>query len=224
MVKKKRVYAPLNSKDDCSTSVVAQFEDVMDNAYYCKVDVYSCVPFTRVKRKSASGVARLMQLFDTEFQNKVSADSTISVDTASCGISLGSGTLIVVELCGTMLQYVFDYFRSQGFPESEVKQKDESREVWYGIVDGEHSHDAIVKLKSLYERWKGYKWSVTVAEGGKPFERYKQLAITNHAKNDSKYWIEMTFYDRISNMKAEQLRLISEGRPSNGTEVAKVYI
>ena len=104
-----------------------------------------------------------------------------------------------------------------------MKQKVESRNVWYGIVDGEHSHDAIVKLISLFERWKGYKWFVTVVEGGKPFERYRQLAITNNAKHDCKYYIEMTFYDRIANMKAEQIRLVSEQQPSNGTEVAKAY-
>ena len=169
MVKRKRVYGPLES-DRCS-SVIAQFDDVMCNAVYKKVDLHDCVPFTRVRRKSTSGVSRLMQIFDAQCHKELPDVGTIAADNAGCGISLGSGTPIVVELRGTMLKYVFDYFRSRGFPDPEVKQKVESRNVWYGIVDGEHSHDAIVKLISLFERWKGYKWFVTVVEGGKSFER-----------------------------------------------------
>ena len=225
MVRKKRVYA-LSQNDDSPTptsSVVAQFEDLMENARYTKIDVHSCVPFTRVRKKSTSGVARLMQIFDGEYQKGPSTNSNLEADTAGCGISLGSGTPIVVELRGTMLHFVFEFFQSQGFPEQEVKMKVESRDVCYGIVDGEHSHDALVKLMALYDRWRGFQWFVTVLQGGKPLDRYKQLAITNNAKHDCKYYIEMTFYDRIANMKEEQNRLHSEGRPANGTEVAKVY-
>lgn len=108
-MRNKRVYAPLKSEDGCKASLVAQFEEFLGNGRYLRIYVYCCVPLTLFKRKYASGVVGLLQIFDADFQNHLPADSTISdsADTATSGISLGSGTTIFVELRGIMLKYVF---------------------------------------------------------------------------------------------------------------------
>ena len=223
MSSRRRVYASKPNNVSHNHSVAAHFDDIMSSARYTKVDPHSCIPFTRFRKPSSSGVARLMRIFDGELQEKLGNEISTEPDASHCGISLGTGTAILVELSGSMSHYVNDYFRSEGFSMEEAREKANSRDRWYGIVDGEHSQRSIVKLMSLHERWVGFQWFVTVIDGGHPFERYKQLAISNNAKHDAKFYVELTMYDRISNLKAEHLRLVSCGGRVTGSDVSKAY-
>lgn len=91
-------------------------------------------------------------------------------DACSCGISLRTDTPIIVELSGALRQYVSEYFQLEEIDNNNLRAKLKSRDTWYRIIDGQHSHSAIVKLISKYDRWKGFKWFCTDVLAGYSFE------------------------------------------------------
>ncbi len=131
-------------EEDVSDRVKNHFKDIMDGSIYDYVDPHCCIPFTMTRPISTSGVLALMALFDGSYKGE---------SITGGGISCGSDTPIVVKLSGTNLKFVLDYFRRKGNSEAEAKQLLDQREVWYGIVDGQHSHCAIMRLVETKKRW-----------------------------------------------------------------------
>ncbi len=191
------------------------FSDIMDKAVYEWIDPLSCIPFTKTRAIVQSGVYRLMSIFDGK---------SMGESITGGGISCGSCTAIVVNLDGTLQNYVYEHFKEQGLSESEVKQRVEAREKWFGIIDGEHSHAALLKLMERSDRWVGYKWHVTVVQGRKCLERYKQMARMQNDRHDSRHFIEITFFDMISNMRSEYERLRKVQKRVTGQDVINAYL
>lgn len=94
-------------------AVVPQFNEIMSAARYRKVETDAFIPFTRIRPTSLSGVARLMSLFDGMMFASGEIE-TEKADTASCGISIGTDTPIIVQLFGTQGKYVSGYFQLYG--------------------------------------------------------------------------------------------------------------
>ncbi len=200
--------------EETNLKVRTHFKDVMDGSKYVWVDPNDCIPFTRTRPISESGVKRLMALFDGSYSG-----SSIS----GGGIACGTDTPIIVELCGTLQTYIYDYFRDQGHSESVVKERVASRRVWYGIIDGEHSYLAIKRLIETIPRWSGYTWFVTLVKSGHSIEKYRQLARIQNERHDGRYYIQYTFFDIISNMRSEFERLSQIRRRVTGQDVADAY-
>ncbi len=211
----KKLQSKTSGSSNLSDGIETHFRDVMEDAVYEWIDPHACIPFTRTRTIVPSGVRRLMSLFDGQLMGQ-------SINGG--GITCGSDTAIVVHLNGTMLKYVYDHFKEQNLSEDEVKQRVEARSCWYGIVDGEHSHMAIIKLIDTYERWVGYKWHVTVLKSGKSMERYKQLARCQNERHENRYYVEVTFFDMISNMRYEYERLSMSQKRVTGQHVVDAYL
>ncbi len=194
--------------------VRTHFKDVMDGCYYDWVDPYGCIPFTSTRVITNSGVKRLMALFDASFNGETIAGG---------GISCGTNTPIIVKLTGTLLVHAHEYFRKTGLSESAVKLKLKEREVWYGIVDGEHSHSAIIRLIENSARWTGYKWFVTVVKSGHNIDRYRQVARMQNERQSKNCFVEYTFFDMVCNMRTEYEKLCKTKRRVTGQDVVNVY-
>ena len=190
------------------------FKDVMDSCVYDWVDPHDCIPFTMTRPVSKSGVLKLMNLFDGLFDG-----SSIN----GGGISCGTDTSIVVKLDGVHLLHVCDYFKKKGYSESMIKERISSRKNWYGIVDGEHSHAAILRLIETKKRWAGYRWFVTIIKSGFNIEKYRQLARMQNERHNDQFYIETTFFDMISNMRTEYDKLRKVQSRVLGQDVVNAY-
>ncbi len=202
------------SSDENGPSVETHFKDLMVDCTYDWVDPHACLPFTMTRPVSNSGVLKLMDLFDGSFDGD-------SINGG--GISCGSATSILVRLDGTLLVHAGEYFRKKGWSETKVKDKLNSRTAWYGIVDGEHSHSAILRLMETKKRWAGYKWFVTIIRGGFDIERYRQLARMQNERHSSRFFVELTFFDTLSNMRTEYEKLSKTSSRVAGQDVVNAY-
>ena len=95
--------------------VVSEFNDVKDNSRNVFLNPLSCVPLTKIRELSQSGVRRMMRLFERSFET--------DEDLCSIGICLGSDTPIVVKLTGSLLEFVTVYFREEHGLEQEKQRK-----------------------------------------------------------------------------------------------------
>ncbi len=210
---KNRKRQRLDSNEE-EASVETHFKDLMEGCFYDWIDPHDCIPFTMTRPISNSGVLRLMTLFDGAFDGE---------NINGGGICSGSDTPIVVKLDGTLLLHVCEHFRKKGLSEAQVKEQLGSRLNWYGIVDGEHSHNAIVRLIESKSRWNGYKWFVTVIKGGHSIEKYRQLARAQNERQSNRFHIELTFFDMLNNMKTEYEKLSKVQNRVLGQDVVNAY-
>ncbi len=216
---KKRVFAnPVQlhpAKEGSQCTIIPEFTDVMTGAVYQFVDPLACVPITKIRGLSESGVKRLMAVLDVRL-------SQLN-DVMSIGVSLGTDTPILVKLTGTLMEFVEKHFRDEGLTKNEISLKIKGRKEWFGIIDGRHVHSAIITLINTYERWKSFRWFVTVLKGGNSMERYKQLARWQNERKKPVFHVESTFFDKISNIRAEYERLKLLHRSVTGVDVARAF-
>ena len=104
--------------EEQNVSVETHFKDVMTGCSYEWINPHDCVPFTMTRPISNSGVMKLMELFDGNYEGE-------SINGG--GISCSTDTSIVVKLDGALLVYVCDYFRKQGLSENAIKDRLKSR-------------------------------------------------------------------------------------------------
>lgn len=197
-----------------NSAVENHFMDLMEGCYYDHIDPHDCIPFAMTRPISNSGVLRLMSLFDGAFDGE---------NINGGGICSGSDTPIVVKLNGTLLVHAGEYFQKKGFSEEQVKERLESRKVWYGIVDGEHSHNAITRLIESKSKWSGYKWFVTIIRSGFNIEKYRQLARAQNERHGNQFHVELTFFDMLSNMRTEYDKLCKVQKRVIGQDVVNAY-
>ena len=200
--------------NETNVRVKTHFKDVMSGCHYDWIDPNACIPFTRTRPIISSGVSRLMALFDGAFDGE---------SIASGGISCGTDTPIVVKLTGSLRSHLLDYFRDQGLSEKNVVDHVNAREEWFGIIDGEHSQKAIMRLIETRKRWAGYEWFVTVVKSSYSIDKYRQLARMQNERKDSRFIIEYTFFDMISNMRTEFEVLNRIQKRVTGQDVVNVY-
>lgn len=188
------------------------FEDLLSGATYLSINPYQCIPFTKIREISKSGVERLVNLYT----------NTSASDTFSPCLGLGSDTPIVVPLVGSLQHYVREYFDTKYGSEQSIEYISRF-DIWFGIIDGHHSNEAVCHLKSTDPSWSNFMWFVTILKGGYSVDRYKQLARFQNHRHNEKFYVSMTFYDELINLRNEYERLrLLKSKPTN-VEVAKAY-
>ena len=135
-----------------------------------------------------------------------------------------------MPLTGTHRHHLSSHFQNLGLCSDEAKEKINSRQEWYGIVDGVHRHTAIVELMNdenidVRSAWEKFKWPVTMLKGGFSLLTLKQLARSQNEKHSDCFYVEPTFYDVLSGLREEYDRLQSEKSAKKITiaEVAAAY-
>lgn len=131
-------------------------------------------------------------------------------------IDMGADTEIMVELTGVLRQNLRKYLSHDGNSEPHKSPIIESKREWYCIIDGIHTHTAIICLINVsirgHHRWAGFKWHVTLVGGSHPIQIYMQLAIMRNSRHSSKYYVPLTFYDLMHRLKQEEHLLLSSGQ------------
>ncbi len=195
------------------------FSDLVIGSKCQLVDPESCIPFSKIRHLTLSGIRRLEVSFLGKSHPKEGDYSSYT----SSGLTLGSDIPMVVNLTGSLKVYVHEHFKAQGLDSVCIRERIASRSTWYGIVDGLHSHAAITNIMKHHSSWKSFKWYVQILNSGFPVEKYRQLARIQNARHNPIYYVELTFYDVISNLRMEHERLKKLGYRSSGVETAEAY-
>lgn len=200
------------------TSVKSAFDDIMMGSTYFEVCPNACVPIAQIRPLSASGVRRL--------KAHILGETCSGQSFGLGGLVQGTDTAIIVEVRGTLRPLLKDFMKGQGLNDVEANSRLQSRDVWYAIIDGAHMHAAIMEvMQDNVEKWAGFKWRVTLLQGGKPMYRYRQLARAQNERHDRSFHIEVTLFDKLSGLK-EVFDLITRernGRKATAMDVAKQY-
>lgn len=158
---------------DCTTSD-SGFEDFKPlfnklflGEQYQNVDPYSCISFANIRGTSDSGVKLLIFLLE-----KTSAEPDVVHSTKR---PLGSGTPLVNKLVGSLHSHLYEYFKDKAFDGKELEISVNMRELWYGIIDVEHSNVLVRWMVENKISWKNLSWFVTVLEGWHSVHSYRQL-------------------------------------------------
>lgn len=197
-----------------SSQVKILFEDLFIDSNRLKVNPFNCVPFTKIRPVSTSGVRRLASIFD------YGSDTTEAI---LPGLTIGSDLPMVIELKGANLKYVREFLLGQGMKTEEVEKRLAQQDNWYGIIDGNHCNQAIRFLMMSKPEWRNFEWTVLSLNGAFSIERYKQLARANNARQDKIFYVEQTFFDELYNLKSEYDRIVLEQSKPTHTDVARAY-
>lgn len=185
------------------------FRDIMHGALHTTVDVQSCIPLTKVRRIVRGGVTRLKHIFHQS------------------GYNAGPDNAVLVELKGSLEGEIRTHFSTRGLRGQEMTEMIESKPVWYGIVDGEHTHAALTELSVEYpQRWDGFEWPVQLLQSPSSMNVMRQLARATNDRHNERSYIETTLFDRLYGMRREYDSLCVERgqrKPPSGAEVANAY-
>lgn len=83
---------------------------------------------------------------------------------------------------------------------------------WYGIVDGNYRHQAIMLFMEVSPMWFCLSWMFTSIRPGQLIVRYRQLARVQNSRTSQLFYVDFTFPDVLSNlrMKYDHLKLSRE--------------
>ena len=130
---------------------------------------------------------------------------------------------MVVELSGALEYLIAEHFKQEGLNDSEIEEVISRHDRWYGIIDGGHSNEAVKHLCVNLEEWKNFKWFVTILSGGHSLERYRQLSRAQNSRHSPRFYVELTFFDELNNLRIEYDNLIRlQSKPSH-VQVARKY-
>lgn len=220
MTKRKRVTASRPPIHDRTQGVNVMFADLIIGSVDKPIDLGSCVPYTEIRPLSSSGVRRLISLF---IGNEKKCMDAQGPDSGTTGLALGTDMPMVVELSGSSLSYVENYFRKKGMSDAQLEEKLKSRPSWYGIVDGLHSHVALTYIVENFNSWKGFKWYVKILNGGFDVHKYRKLARVQNSRHNPSYYVELTLFDVLYNLRLEHEKLKRENLKCGGAETAHSY-
>ncbi len=218
MGKRNRVMARKPSSTNAPESVNVLFSDLIVGSTDQHVDLESCIPYTEIRPLSSSGVRRLICLFLGTEQPHDDDEKY-----GSTGFCLGTDLPMVVELQGSMISIVSDFFKKEGLTDSQIETRVKSRSKWFGIVDGLHSHAALSYIKEKYQSWERFKWYVKVLNGGFTLQKYCQLARVQNGRHNPSFYVELTLFDVLYNLRLEHERLKRENKKCGGSETAEAY-
>lgn len=91
--------------------------------------------------------------------------------------------------------------------------------TWYGIIDSCSTFADIVKLTSIFDRWKAFKWFATQVKGRQSVEQHDRLLCVQGECQNDHFFIVLKFYNNIGKSRVKHARLILEGLFTAGTEV-----
>ncbi len=217
--KRKRVLATKPPAPTSDEHVKILFSELIIGSLDKFVDLESCIPFTRIRPLSTSGVHRLV----SSFLGTTSSSADNESHYQSTGVALGSNLAMVVGLEGSLFPFVREHFKQQGLTGNALNEKVKSRPNWYGIVDGLHSHAAFSEIVKKHEKWRNFKWYVKCLNCGFTLDKYRQLARVQNARQHPSFYIELTLYDVLYNLRTEHDRLKRENKRCGGAETAQAY-
>ncbi len=216
-VRANRPSAPNGTTAD---SISPLFSDLIVGSVDQLVELESCIPFTYIRPLCSSGVRRLISSFLGSENTELAEDDTAY---QSSGFALGSDIPMVVPLTGSLAIYVHEHFKKEGLTGDELRERIKSRPVWHGIVDGLHSHSALVFIKNNHRSWNQFRWYVKILNGGFSIDKYRQLARVQNGRHHPHFYIELTLFDVLYNLRLEHERLKCENKKSGGSETAQAY-
>lgn len=193
----------------------ALFQDVMDGSIHTAINPLSCIPLTKVRGISSSGVMRLKSAFRG------------GGGRADMNYVAGSDSPIVVPLQGVLQHHILEHFT--GFckmSENDAKEKMKSRSTWFGVVDGMHRLAAIKELiHEQAEIWEQFLWPVTLLKGDCSIQVLRQLARQQNSKHNDAFYIEDTFFDVLKGLRdeADHLSGYRNGKKPLAKDVAVAY-
>lgn len=217
---------PTQSLQDNSESIADGFEgvteafrDLLEGAEIMKLDPDVCIPFSKVRSISPSGVSRLKESFSGHIED----------DGMTKGITSGGCLPSVVRLEGVYESFPYSFlesnFLADGLSANEATKKAEEmvkkHDVWYGIIDGAHRHMAISELmKDSPNRWAGFQWTVMVIQSASK-SILRAYARNANEKQKKDYVVACTFYDTLCAFKDEAKEIEAcTGQMPSAVEVA----
>lgn len=90
-----------------------------------------------------------------------------------------------------------DYFRSRGMSDEEAEKEVSTYDIWYSIIDGTHSNDAIRQLRKTKLNWKIFQRFATLLKGCQPLKCYGQLSRAQNTRYSARCIIELTLFDNL---------------------------
>lgn len=220
MSKRHRVTARKPPGQDPSKPLTILFSDLVIGSTDKTVELESCIPFSKIRPLSSSGVQRLMSSFLGDGKSHTSLSEDVF---HTSGFSLGSDIPMVVKLEGPLRHYVYEHFKAENVKGTELEERIKSRKEWFGIVDGLHSHAALSIIKNNNTQWTEFKWYVKVLNGGHPIEKYRQLGRVQNARHHPYFYVELTLFDVLYNLRVEHETLKRDQKKCGGSETAHAY-
>ena len=191
------------------------FADMFEGAQYRRINPFACIRIVKIRPITNGGVMRLMALFSRGYNHPD--------DLCSVGLSFGTDTPMVVELTGDLSYLLDDHFKNEGLSPQQIEEAISAHDKWYGIIDGGHSNEAVKKLSTMDPRWKGFEWLVTVLNGGHSLNRYRQLARAQNSRHSPRFYVQMTFFDQINNLRLEYDNLTRLQMKPSQIQLARTY-
>lgn len=220
MSKRHRVTARKPTAQNPTEPLSILFSDLVIGSTDKTVELESCIPFSKIRPLSSSGVQRLISSFLGSGYSNSSVHEEIF---HSGGFALGSDMPMVVQLEGALKCYVYDHFKSENMEGDELEERVRSRKEWYGIVDGLHSHAALTTIKNSHPKWFQFKWYVKVLNGGYTIEQYRQLGRVQNARHHPYFYVQLTLFDVLYNLRVEHESLKRDQKKCGGSETAQAY-
>lgn len=194
-----------------------RFADLVAGGTVICVDPVHCIPLTKVRSISESGVRRLMHAFS----NAKEAPGL------SSGHSSGGGMPVVVDIDESMRSEAIAFNNSeQGMSSEQAKSAYEDFPQRYGVVDGAHRLVALVRLAhEMPEHFSGYSWYVLKINNAR-MDMLKAFARDRNEKLRKEHIVEFTLYDVLRNLKDVAVAMCVETDqefPGNGRSAPKGF-
>jgi len=197
-------------------TVTPILSNMMEGSEPKHIDPGSCIPLFLFRKKANNAIQKLKAIFTGKLASRSLALS---------GIVSGTTSSIVVPLKGELEYLAADYFQGQGYCDEDIAELKSEFDLWYGIVDGNQFHAAIMDLrKEDASRWEGFRWFVTVVQPNRSLNEYRQLARIHNERNKPLYHFESTIYDLLHGLRLEYDALYEKELKSCRLEKKKVKI
>lgn len=189
-------------------SAKEHFAQLLEGATAQSLDPMSCLPFTRIRNIVDGCVEVLCNIFEE-----------------LGGLTTGGSMAYAIRLEGVYASYPLEYFRDKMGSEEDANKEVSKRELWYGIVDGEHRLTALQKLICKDPaKWAGFSWTVTILKTSASLAALRAFARACNQKNVDDFVVIPTQYDVLKNLKQDYTTLSAKlNRKAKPIELAIYY-
>ena len=130
----------------------------------------------------------------------------------------GTPTSIVVPLTGNLFYLVENHFSSIFEDPNDLLYQIVQHEIWYGVIDGNHFHAALMKLRIIVpQKWEFTPWKVIIVKSGYDLDEYRKLAVIQNEKNKQLYHYEATLFDMLISLRDISDNLMNKRRKNSRT-------
>jgi len=190
------------------------FGEMEEGASIIRVDPRSCVPLTKIRHVSPSGLDRLEHSFTGGANNAI----------VEGGLSAAGNKAVVVKLEGAFCSYPRSYLiEERGMSIEESKKELAKFPVWFGIVDGLHRLLVIQRLmKKIPEQWAGFSWTVLCIRAS-PLDQLRAYARARNALQEESYIIKTTVFDIMKSLY-EDSNTLKRDKCLEGDKLPKGFV